>query len=113
MTHPVLGWRILRPLLSDNPVALNIVRSHHERMDGKGIPDGLSGNDIPREARIISVADAFDAMMSRRPYRQGLTSEDALAELRRTSGTQFDPEGVTAFCDALERGAIDLEAELP
>jgi response regulator RpfG family c-di-GMP phosphodiesterase len=113
MTHPVLGWRILRPLLSDNPVALNIVRSHHERMDGKGIPDRLSGTDIPREARIITVADAFDAMMSRRPYRQGLTTRDALAELRRTSGTQFDPEAVAAFFEALEGGAIDLDAELP
>jgi putative two-component system response regulator len=113
MTHPVLGWRILRPLLSDNPVALNIVRSHHERMDGKGIPDGLTGTDIPHEARIITVADAFDAMMSRRPYRQGLTTQDALAELRRTSGTQFDPEVVAAFFEALESGAINLDAELP
>ncbi len=97
MTHPVLGWRILKPLLGENPVALNIVRSHHERLDGKGVPDQSAGNEIPREARIISVADAFDAMMSRRPYRNGLTFTESMAELRRVSGTQFDPEVVDAF----------------
>ena len=97
MTHPVLGWQILQPLLGENPVALNIVRSHHERMDGRGVPDKLAGDDIPREARIIAVADAFDAMMSKRPYRNGLTFTEAMAELRRVSGTQFDPEIVDAF----------------
>lgn len=108
MTHPVLGWRILNPLLNDNPVVLNIVRSHHERMDGTGVPDQLVGTEIPREARIISVVDAFDAMMSRRPYRQGLTYADALTELRRTAGPQFDPEVVEAFLDVVESGAIAL-----
>jgi response regulator RpfG family c-di-GMP phosphodiesterase len=108
MTHPVLGWRILKPLLSDNPVVLNIVRSHHERMDGTGVPDGLVGAEIPREARIISVVDAFDAMMSQRPYRQGLRYADTLAELRRSGGTQFDPEVVTAFLEVVESGAIEL-----
>jgi putative two-component system response regulator len=97
MTHPVLGWQILEPLLGDNPVALNIVRSHHERFDGKGVPDKFSGTDIPREARIIAVADAFDAMMSKRPYRNGLTFTEAMAELRRVAGSQFDPEVVDAF----------------
>ena len=97
MTHPVLGWQILAPLLGENPVALNIVRSHHERFDGAGVPDKLSGMDIPREARIIAVADAFDAMMSKRPYRNGLTFMEAIAELKRVSGMQFDPEVVDAF----------------
>jgi response regulator RpfG family c-di-GMP phosphodiesterase len=97
MTHPVLGWQILEPLLRDNPVPLNIVRSHHERFDGKGVPDRFSGTDIPREARIIAVADAFDAMMSKRPYRNGLTFTEAMAELRRVAGSQFDPEVVDAF----------------
>ncbi len=97
MTHPVLGWQILEPLLRDNPVPLNIVRSHHERFDGKGVPDKFSGADIPREARIIAVADAFDAMMSKRPYRNGLTFTEAMAELRRVAGSQFDAEVVDAF----------------
>jgi putative two-component system response regulator len=97
MTHPVLGWRILQPLLGENLVALNIVRSHHERMDGKGVPDRYEGDEIPREARIIAVADAFDAMMSKRPYRNGLTFTEAMAELRRVAGPQFDPQVVDAF----------------
>jgi len=97
MTHPVLGWQILQPLLGENPVALNIVRSHHERIDGKGVPDKLAADDIPMEARIIAVADAFDAMMSKRPYRNGLTFTEAMAELRRVAGTQFDSTVVDAF----------------
>ena len=108
MTHPLLGWRILHPLLSDNRVVLNVVRSHHERMDGTGVPDGLSGNDIPREARIVSVADAFDAMMSIRPYRQGLTYDATLTELHRTAESQFDPEVVDALLEVVAEGTIDL-----
>jgi cyclic di-GMP phosphodiesterase len=106
MTHPVLGWQILQPLLGENPVALNIVRSHHERIDGHGIPDKLSGDEIPREARIIAVADAFDAMMSKRPYRNGLTFTEAMAELRRVAGTQFDPEIVDAFFEVARSEAF-------
>lgn len=106
MTHPVLGWQILQPLLRDNPVALHIVRSHHERIDGKGVPDKLSGEEIPQEARIIAVADAFDAMMSRRPYRNGLTFADAMAELRRVSGTQFDGKVVEAFAEVVRSDAF-------
>src|SRR5918992_731559 len=108
MTHPVLGWRILLPLLSDSPVALNVVRSHHERIDGGGVPDGLRGDAIPREARIACVADAFDAMMSGRPYRSAqLTMEDALAELRRHAGTQFDAHAVSALTAVVGRGDIE------
>ncbi|MGQ0712248.1 MAG: HD domain-containing phosphohydrolase [Gemmatimonadaceae bacterium] len=107
MTHPVLGWRILLPLLSDSPVALNVVRSHHERFDGRGVPDGLAGEGIPREARIAAVADAFDAMMSGRPYRTAqLTIEEALAELRRHAGPQFDPHVVSALLAVVRRGDI-------
>jgi putative two-component system response regulator len=106
MTHPVLGWQILQPLLGENPVALNIVRSHHERIDGKGVPDKLAGGDIPREARIISVADAFDAMMSKRPYRNGLTFTEAMAELRRVAGAQFDVEVVDAFFEVARSEAF-------
>ncbi|MBK5186887.1 MAG: HD domain-containing protein [Gemmatimonadaceae bacterium] len=106
MTHPVLGWQILQPLLGENPVALNIVRSHHERMDGNGVPDRFVGEQIPPEARIIAVADAFDAMMSKRPYRNGLTFIEAMAELRRVSGTQFDPEVVDAFFEVARSEAF-------
>jgi response regulator RpfG family c-di-GMP phosphodiesterase len=112
MTHPVLGWRILLPLLSDSPVALNVVRSHHERIDGGGVPDGLRGEAIPREARIACVADAFDAMMSGRPYRSAqLTLEDALGELRRHAGTQFDADVVHALLAVVGRGDIALPAQ--
>jgi putative two-component system response regulator len=108
MTHPVLGWRILSPLLRENPVALNVVRSHHERYDGRGVPDGLAGEGIPLEARIAAVADSFDAMTTSRPYRRALTLEEAVAELRRCRGAQFDAAIVDAFVRAVEAGAVDL-----
>lgn len=107
MTHPLVGWRILSPLLSDHPVALNVVRHHHERWDGRGLPDGLAGEQIPFEARIAAVADTFDAMTSRRPYRPGASADAALGELKRCSGTQFDPRAVEAFAALLGRGEID------
>jgi putative two-component system response regulator len=112
MTHPMVGWRILAPILGDAPLALNIVRSHHERFDGRGIPDGLAGTAIPLEARIAAVADAFDAMTSGRAYRRGgrLGLDAALAEMRRCNGTQFDPEVLTAFVNAIDTGAITLAA---
>jgi response regulator RpfG family c-di-GMP phosphodiesterase len=103
MTHPVVGWRILAPLLAETPAALNIVRSHHERFDGRGVPDRLAGSAIPLEARIAACADAFDAMTSDRPYRpDGLRVEDAIAEIVRCSGTQFDPVVVAALVRAAE-----------
>jgi putative two-component system response regulator len=108
MTHPMVGWRILAPLLGDTPEALNIVRSHHERFDGRGIPDGIAGMDIPLEARIAAAADSFDAMTSDRPYRPGLSMEEALAEIVRCSGTQFDPRVVDAFVAAVEGGRVTL-----
>ena len=80
---------------------LRIVRSHHERLDGRGFPDGLRGERIPIEARIVAVADAFDAMTTRRPYRESRPPEHAMAELRRVAGTQLDPEAVEAFVTAL------------
>ncbi|HMN08839.1 MAG TPA: response regulator [Gemmatimonadaceae bacterium] len=110
MTHPVVGWRILSPLLDEMPMALNIVRSHHERFDGRGIPDGLAGLDIPIEARIAAVADTFDAMTSERPYRPGVPLHATTAELRRCAGAQFDPDVVDAFLTALSSGAIDTSA---
>ena len=108
MTHPAVGWRILSPLLHDVPMSLNIVRSHHERYDGSGIPDGLAGDAIPMEARIAAVADTFDAMTSVRPYRPGVPLPETLAEINRNSGAQFDPVCVAAFCEAFDAGAIDI-----
>ena len=112
MTHPVLGWRILSPLLRDNPAALSIVRSHHERVDGRGVPDGLAGEAIALEARIVAVADSFDAMTTSRPYRRALTRPEALAELRRCRGAQFDARVVDAFARAVEEGSVELPTAL-
>lgn len=106
MEHPVIGWRLLAPLLTEMPHALAVVRSHHERVDGEGVPDRLRGDDIPLVARITAVADSFDAMTSGRPYRDGMSVGDALAELDRCTGTQFDPACVAAFRRALEKRRI-------
>lgn len=95
--HTVLGERILSPLARDRPVVLHIARSHHERLDGGGFPDGLAGDQIPVEARIVAVVDAFDAMTTNRAYRESLTPADAYVELRRCTGLQFDPAVVEAF----------------
>ena len=106
MEHPVIGWRLLAPLLRDMPHALAVVRSHHERFDGRGTPDEMRGHEIPLEARITAVADSFDAMTSGRVYRAGMNVEDAVAELRRCAGSQFDPTVVSAFERALDAGAF-------
>jgi HD-GYP domain-containing protein (c-di-GMP phosphodiesterase class II) len=82
-----------------------VVRHHHERFDGRGYPDGLEGADIPLLARITLVADAFDSMVSNRSYRPGLSVEEALRELLRNSGTQFDPAVVEAFIRVLHEPA--------
>ena len=95
--HPLLGEKMLSPLAQDSPDVLRIVRSHHERLDGRGFPDGLRGEKIPIEARIVAVADAFDAMTTRRPYRESRPPDAALAELRRVAGSQLDPDAVEAF----------------
>ncbi len=94
--HPALGERMLSPLARESPEVLRIVRSHHERLDGHGFPDGLRGDKIPVEARIVAVADSFDAMTTERPYRGSRPADDAVAELRRVAGTQLDPEVVEA-----------------
>jgi two-component system, cell cycle response regulator len=88
--HTVVGERILAAADSMRPVA-RVVRASHERWDGHGYPDGLAGEAIPLEARIVCACDAFDAMLSQRPYKAPLTHLEALAELRRCAGTQFDP----------------------
>ena len=86
------------------------VRHHHERLDGAGYPDGLAGEAIPLEARILFVADSFEAMTSDRPYRAGMTVEAALDELRRCAGTQFEPRLVELFSALVERGEVEVLA---
>lgn len=78
------------------------MRSHHEKVDGTGYPDGLKGENIPLGARIVAVANAFDSMVSEQVYRHGRSTEEAVAELRRCSDTQFDPGIVEAFVLSLE-----------
>jgi len=97
MEHTVIGFRILGPLMRDAPGALSIVRSHHERWNGTGVPDGLAGEAIPWEARIVAVADAFDAMTSVRPYRPSLSVPLAMKELEEGKNVQFDARVVDAF----------------
>jgi putative two-component system response regulator len=100
MEHTVIGARILDPLLKNAPEVLGIVRSHHERLDGTGRPDGLKGDSIPAHARVVTVADSFDAMTSARPYRPAMDAADAIAELERCKGSQFEPGAVDAFIRA-------------
>jgi diguanylate cyclase (GGDEF)-like protein/putative nucleotidyltransferase with HDIG domain len=104
--HPQIGHRMLESLGVD-PIA-EWVLHHHERWDGAGYPNGLAGDDIPLGARIIFVADAFDAMTSSRLYRRAMSREDALAEVERCAGAQFDPSVVRAFFAAV--GASQPEA---
>ncbi len=109
--HPGLGARILRkvPFLEPH---LAIVELHHERPDGKGYPFGLLGDNIPLDARIVHVADAFDAMTSARAYRPARPAQVALVELQRYSGTQFDPASVDALRDALAQSTSAPERQL-
>ncbi len=100
--HPVLSMRIIEPLPHLGSI-IPIFYHHHERYDGLGYVDGKAGDDIPLGARILAVADAFEAMTSDRPYRKALSREEATAELARNSGSQFDPEVVRQFIDLLEK----------
>jgi HD-GYP domain-containing protein (c-di-GMP phosphodiesterase class II) len=95
-THPRAGAELVLPIRAARP-ALPYVLFHHERWDGKGYPSGIRGRSIPLEARLLAVADAFDAMTSRRPYRPALTTDHALAELGACAGSQFDPEIAALF----------------
>ena len=92
------------PFLSS---AIEAIRYHHERWDGKGYPEGISGDSIPKLARILSVADSFDALTSKRIYRQAFTPEQAYQEIIRGRGTQYDPHVVDAFCSIWGR-LLDL-----
>ncbi len=103
--HSIIGATILHPIKELSDVAKE-VRYHQECYDGSGYPDGLKGTDIPLIARIISVADAFDAITTDRPYKKKKKVEEAIQEIKRCSGTQFDPVIVSAFLLAYEKGNI-------
>ena len=105
--HPKLGARLLLRVAAFR-AAIPYVLFHHERWDGKGYPTGRAGEEIPLEARVLAVADAFDAMTSDRPYRRALEQREAVAEVARCAGTQFDPEIVRVFLELFAE-----PAELP
>jgi HD-GYP domain-containing protein (c-di-GMP phosphodiesterase class II) len=111
-THPVIGVNLVKPLklLGD---ATSIIRSHHERWDGKGYPEGLKGEEIYLPARIFMMADTFDAMTTDRPYRRAMPIHAALEEIDKHAGTQFDPEVARTWIELVEEmersgGALSL-----
>ena len=105
-THPVIGYEICKPLMLSEGV-LMIIRNHHEKLDGSGYPDGLKGGELPLSLRIVCVADAFDAMSSRRPYRGVMDMTHVVGELSKGAGTQFDSVVVEALKGLLYAGSLD------
>lgn len=103
--HPVMSYEICKNLRLPESLLL-LVRNHHERLDGTGYPDGLRGPELPLTLRIVSVADAYDAMRCSRPHRRSMTDEETLALLLQDAGTKFDPEVVDAVRELVESGAI-------
>lgn len=111
-SHPQLGLQIIRGIDLFRP-AIPYISSHHEWFDGSGYPDGLAGEEIPIEGRLLAVTDTFDAIVSDRPYRKGASTEKALSELKRYKGTQFDPAIVDGFIEAVKSMKIDLKSLYP
>lgn len=109
--HTIVGERLLSASPALRPVAV-LVRARHERWDGRGYPDALTGEAIPLGSRIVAVCDTYGAMISERPYRPALSHADACGELRASAGTQFDPAVVEAFMAEVE-AAEDEEARDP
>ena len=110
-THPLLGVGIVDPIEFLRPVK-SIIRGHHERWDGAGYPDGLKGEDIDVGARIVNIADAWDAMVTQRPYNTPMTYDQGIARLKEIAGTQHDPRVTEAFLAILARHrAEELEGE--
>jgi len=106
-SHTVKGASILGAIPELAPI-LPVIRNHHERWDGRGYPDRLAGEKIPLASRIVAIADAFDAMISRRPYRAGLSIHEAFEQVQRGAGTQFDPRCSKAFLGLKRRIASML-----
>ena len=112
MEHPNLGFSLISPMCLDERIKA-IVRNHHERYDGKGYPDGLKGEEIPIEARIVSVVDAFRALITQGPYRKVYSFEEAREEIMKKAGSRFDPKVVEAFMKALnDLGAREENGQL-
>jgi putative nucleotidyltransferase with HDIG domain len=107
--HPAHGMRILEPI-GFSPSINNAIYQHHERFDGKGYPQGIGGDAISRAARILSVADAIDAMISERPYRGTISAEAVLRELDKEAGLQFDPEVGQVARKLINQGLLKLGA---
>jgi HD-GYP domain-containing protein (c-di-GMP phosphodiesterase class II) len=107
--HPAAGAELIAPIESARPL-LPYVLYHHERWDGDGYPCGIAGEQIPLEARVLAVADAFDAMTSPRPYRAPLSADRALDEVRRCAGTQFDPNVASVFCTLVQRRTTGIRS---
>jgi putative two-component system response regulator len=106
MSHPVVGYELCRALRTLRHV-LPVIRHHHERFDGSGYPDGLRGEDIPLGARVLSLADAFDALTSARSYRAMMSQDEAAFLLvKETKGGKWDPEVFAAFSRLLSSGRI-------
>jgi HD-GYP domain-containing protein (c-di-GMP phosphodiesterase class II) len=101
--HPTTGALVLSGVSFLKDVVPEVLH-HHERLDGGGYPSGLVGDAIPFEARVLAVADTYEALTSDRPYRRGFTADEALSELRRSSGSQLDPVAVHALEEVLARG---------
>ncbi len=110
--HPIIGDNILKPLMFF-PKEREIIRYHHEHYDGKGYPEGLSGEQIPLIARVLAVADAYDAMTSSRPYRKAMTHNQAIREIKRGVGTQFDEKIVQAFLQTSIGSGVDQKKNIP
>ncbi|OAT79936.1 HD-GYP domain-containing protein [Desulfotomaculum copahuensis] len=106
--HPRLSHEIVSAIPGMKEIG-GIVLYHHERYDGRGYPEGLSGEKIPPGARLIAIADSFDAMTASRVYRPAVTGQEAVQEMRRCSGTQFDPRLVETFCRLVEQGEIGAD----
>jgi putative nucleotidyltransferase with HDIG domain len=104
--HPVKAEEILKPIKQLQHV-LPIIKYHHERMDGKGYPDGLAGEDIPLLAKILCLADAFDAMIENRPYKRGMSKTEAYGEIKEKTDTQFDAAVAMAFLSAMHARNYD------
>ena len=105
--HPTIAAEIIKHIKGLEEVA-KIVRHHHERWDGKGYPDGLSGEEIPLGARILCIADAFEAMTSNRPYRKAMSISEAVSELINNAGEQFDPNLVQIFLEILKEEGVSV-----
>ena len=110
--HVLTGVRILEPIVDFRP-ALPVVAQHHENFDGTGYPHGLSGENIDIKARILAVADCYDAIVSDRPYRKGLPSAKVIEILKEGTGTKFDPEVINAFLHAMETARVDSGIKQP